>query len=60
MYRLRASTPKAKQLEELKQEEDLKVTTKFTEQNIEKCHKTAVKQYFLKDYPINFIQVYQN
>ena len=43
MYRLRAGTPRAKQLEKLKQEKDLKTATKFTEINIEKCHKTVVK-----------------
>ena len=42
MYRLRTGTLRAKQLEELKQEEDLKVATKFTERNIGKCHKTVV------------------
>ena len=43
MYRPKASTPKAKQLEELKQEEDFKTATKFMEKNIGKCHKTAVR-----------------
>ena len=42
MYRLRISTPRVKQLEELKQEENLKTATRFTEKNIGKCHKTAV------------------
>ena len=42
MYRPRAGTPRTKQLEELKQEEDFKAATKFTEKNIGKCHKTAV------------------
>ena len=55
MYRLRA-----KQLEKFKQKEDLKTATKFIEKNIGKCHKTAVKQYFLKNHPINLTQVYQN
>ena len=52
IYRPRTGTPKVKWLEEFKQEEDLKVTTRFTERNIEKCHKTAVKRYFLKDHSI--------
>ena len=43
IYRPRVGTPRAKQLEEFKQEEDLKTATKFTEKNIEKCHKTVVK-----------------
>ena len=42
MYRPRAGTPRAKWLEEFKQEENLKTATKFTEKNIGKCHKTAV------------------
>ena len=42
-YRPRAGTPKAKQLEKFKQEEDLKAATKFIKRNIKKCHKTAVK-----------------
>ena len=42
MYRPRAGIPKAKQLEKLKQKEDFKTATKFTEKNIGKCHKTAV------------------
>ena len=53
MYRPRAGTLRAKWLEELEQEEDLKAATKFAERNIEKCHKTVVKQYFLKNHPIN-------
>ena len=42
MYRPRAGTPKAKQLEKLEQEENFKTATKFTEKNIGKCHETAV------------------
>ena len=42
MYKPKAGTSRAKQLEEFKQEEDLKIATKFTERNIGKCHKTAV------------------
>jgi hypothetical protein len=52
MYRPRAGTPRAKWLEELKLEKELKVTTQFTERNIGKCYQTAVKQFFLKEYPI--------
>ena len=53
MYRPRAGIPRTKQLEELKQEEDLKVVTRFAERNIGKYYKTAVGQYFLKNYPIS-------
>ena len=42
MYRPRAGTPRVKQLEELKQEEDFKAATRFAERNIKKCHETAV------------------
>ena len=42
MYRPKAGTPKVKQLEEFKQEEDLRAATKFTEKNIGKCHEMAV------------------
>ena len=42
MYRLRAGIPKAKWLEEFKQEEDLRVATRFIERNIGKYHKMVV------------------
>ena len=43
MYKPRAGISKAKQLEEFKQEEDFKTATRFTERNIGKYHKTAVR-----------------
>ena len=43
IYRPRAGTLRAKQLEKFKQKEDLKTATKFTERNIGKYYKTAVK-----------------
>ena len=43
IYRLRVGTPRTKQLEEFKQEKDFKTATKFTEKNIGKYHKMAVK-----------------
>ena len=43
IYRPRVSIPKIKQLKKLKQEEDFKTATRFTERNIEKCHKTVVR-----------------
>ena len=43
MYRPKTGTPRAKWLKEFKQEEDLGTATKFTERNIGKCHKTAVR-----------------
>ena len=42
MYRPRVGIPRAKWLEELKQEEDFKTVTRFTEKNIGKCYKTVV------------------
>ena len=41
MYKPRAGTPRAKQLEEFKQE-DFKATTKFIKKK-GKCHKTVIK-----------------
>ena len=43
IYRPRAGTPRVKQLEKLKQEENLKTATRFVEKNIGKCYKTVVK-----------------
>ena len=43
MYRPKVGTPRAKQLEEFKQEEDFRAATRFTEKNIGKCYKTVVK-----------------
>ena len=34
-------------MEELEQEEDFKAATRFTERNIGKCYKIAVKYYYL-------------
>ena len=42
MYRPRAGIPKTKQLKELKQEENLKTATRFTEKNIGKYYKMAI------------------
>ena len=43
IYRPKAGIPKAKQLKEFKQEEDLKTATRFIKRNIKKCYKTVVK-----------------
>jgi hypothetical protein len=37
IYRPKTGTPRAKWLEELKLEEKLRVTIRFTKRNIEKC-----------------------
>ena len=42
-YRPRIGIPRAKWLKELKQKENFKAATRFTERNIKKCHKTAVR-----------------
>ena len=43
MYRPKVDIPRAKQLEEFKQEEDLRAATRFAERNIGKCHKTVIE-----------------
>ena len=43
MYRPRVDILKAKQLKELKLEEELRAVTKFVEKNIGKCYKTVAK-----------------
>ena len=43
MYRPKVGTLKAKQLEELKLKEELKIITKFIEENIEKYYKIVAK-----------------
>ena len=52
IYRPRVGIPRAKWLEEFKQEENLKAVTRFIKRNIKKYYKTAVGQYFLKNHPI--------
>ena len=42
MYRPRASTPRTKQLEKLKQEEDFKAATRFIERNMGKYYEMVV------------------
>ena len=53
--RLKAGILRAKQLEEFKEEENLKILTQFEERNIGKYYKIAARQYFLKDYSIIII-----
>ena len=43
MYRPRAGTLRAKQLEELKSEKELRAVTRFAEKNIGKCYKIAAR-----------------
>ena len=43
IYRPKAGTPRAKWLEKLKQKENFKTATKFTEKNIGKCYKMVVR-----------------
>jgi hypothetical protein len=43
IYRPRAGTLRAKWLEELKLEKELRVTTQFTERNIGKCYQIVAK-----------------
>ena len=43
IYKPKIGTPRAKWLEELKLEEELKTTTRFAERNIGKCYQTVVR-----------------
>ena len=43
MHRLRAGTPKAKQLEELKLKKELRAVTKFVKKNIGKYYKIVAR-----------------
>ena len=43
MYRPKAGTLRAKQLEKLKLEEELKTVIKFIEKNIGKCYKIVAR-----------------
>ena len=43
MYRPKAGILRAKQLKELKLEEEFKAVTRFTERNIGKCYKIVAK-----------------
>ena len=43
MYRPRAGTLKAKQLEEFKLKKKFKVVTRFVERNIRKCYKIVAR-----------------
>ena len=43
MYRPKVGIPRAKWLEEFKQEEDFRAATRFAERNIGKCYEMLVK-----------------
>ena len=43
MYRLRVGILRAKQLKELKLEEELRAVTRFVKRNIGKCYKTVTR-----------------
>ena len=53
IYRPKAGILRAKQLEELELEKELKAVTRFAERNIGKYYKIIAKKYFIKDYFIN-------
>ena len=53
MYRPRAGTPRAKQLEELKQEEDFKTATRFTEKKYREILQDGSKIILFKKLPYN-------
>jgi len=53
-----AGTPRAKWLDELEQEEDLDIPTRFEERHTKGCHDTAITRYFLTDRPYILNQLY--
>ena len=53
-----AGTPRAKWLEELEQEEDLDILTRFKERHTKGCHDAAITRYFLIDKPYTLNQLY--
>ena len=53
MYRPKVGTLRAKWLEELKLEKELRTVTRFAERNIGKYYKIVAEWYFIKDYPIS-------
>jgi hypothetical protein len=56
--RPQAGTPRAKWLNELEQEEDLGIPTRFEERHTKGCHDAAMTRYFLKDKPNTIKQLY--
>jgi hypothetical protein len=52
MYKPKEGTLRAKWLEKLKLEKELKAPTQFAKINIGKCYRTVAKRYFLKNYPM--------
>ena len=53
-----AGIPRAKQLDELEQEEDLNILVRFEERHIKGCHDAAIIRYFLTDKPYILNQLY--
>ena len=51
-------TPKVKQLDELEQEEDLDILTRFKERHTKGCYNVAIIRYFLIDRPYTLNQLY--
>jgi hypothetical protein len=57
--RPRAGTPRAKWLNELEDEEDLGIPTRFEERHTKGCHDAAMTRYFFTDEPYTLTQLYQ-
>ena len=57
--RLKIGTPRAKWLQELKQEEDITILFRFKERHIKGYYKAASQRYYRKDKPITLTTVYQ-
>jgi hypothetical protein len=57
--RPRIGTPRAKWLDELEQEEDLGIPTRFAERHTKGCHDAAMKRYFLTDRSYTLTELYR-
>jgi len=57
--RPKAGTPRAQWLNELEQEEDLGIPTRFEERHTKGCHDAAMKRYFFTDRPYTLRELYQ-
>jgi hypothetical protein len=57
--RPRAGTPRAKWLNELEEEENVGVPTRFAERHTKGCDEAAMKRYFLKDRSYTLTELYR-
>jgi len=59
MNRPKVGTPRAKWLEELEQEENLGVPTRFKERHIKGYNNAAITRYFLKEKSYTLTELYR-